>query len=82
MSHRSGETIDSFISDLTVAVNAGHLKTGGGCRGEGIEKINQLIRIENQLRKAAKFAGIKAFKNKGSIPILLYIKEVDSLRLI
>lgn len=64
VSHRSGETIDSFISDLTVAVNAGHLKTGSGCRGERIEKFNQLIRIENQLGTAAKFAGIKAFKNK------------------
>jgi enolase len=64
VSHRSGETIDSFISDLTVAVNAGHLKTGSGCRGERIEKFNQLMRIENQLGKSSKFAGIKAFKNK------------------
>ena len=64
VSHRSGETIDSFISDLTVAVNAGHLKTGSGCRGERIEKFNQLMRIENELGKSSKFAGIKAFKNK------------------
>ena len=64
VSHRSGETIDSFISDLTVAVNAGHLKTGSGCRGERIEKFNQLMRIENQLGKSSKFAGIRAFKNK------------------
>jgi len=63
VSHRSGETIDSFISDLTVAINAGHLKTGSGCRGERIEKFNQLMRIENELGKAARFAGIKAFKN-------------------
>ncbi|MCE1188241.1 MAG: phosphopyruvate hydratase [Ignavibacteria bacterium] len=64
VSHRSGETPDSFIADLTVAVNAGHLKTGSGCRGERIEKFNQLMRIEHQLGKSSKFAGIKAFKNK------------------
>ena len=63
VSHRSGETPDSFIADLTVAVNAGHLKTGSGCRGERIEKFNQLMRIENELGKASKFAGKKAFKN-------------------
>jgi len=64
VSHRSGETVDSFIADLTVAVNAGHLKTGSGCRGERIEKFNQLMRIEHELGKNSKFAGIKAFKNK------------------
>jgi enolase len=64
VSHRSGETIDSFISDLTVALNAGHLKTGSGCRGERVEKFNQLMRIEHQLGSSSKFAGIKAFKNK------------------
>jgi enolase len=63
VSHRSGETVDSFISDLTVAVNAGHLKTGSGCRGERIEKFNQLMRIEHALGSASKFAGKKAFKN-------------------
>jgi enolase len=63
VSHRSGETVDSFIADLTVAINAGHLKTGSGCRGERIEKFNQLMRIENELGKAAKFAGKKAFLN-------------------
>jgi enolase len=63
VSHRSGETIDSFISDLTVAVNAGHLKTSSGCRGERIEKFNQLMRIEHQLDEASLFAGKKAFKN-------------------
>jgi len=62
ISHRSGETIDSFIADLTVAVNAGHLKTGSGCRGERIEKFNQLMRIERELGNKAKFAGLKAFK--------------------
>jgi len=64
VSHRSGETPDTFIADLTVAIKAGHLKTGSGCRGERIEKFNQLIRIENELGKAAQFAGIKAFKNR------------------
>ncbi len=63
VSHRSGETVDSFIADLTVAVNAGHLKTGSGCRGERIEKFNQLMRIEHELGKSSKFAGLKAFKN-------------------
>ena len=64
VSHRSGETIDSFISDLTVAVNAGHLKTGSGCRGERVEKFNQLMRIEQELGSGARFIGIKAFKNQ------------------
>jgi enolase len=63
VSHRSGETVDSFIADLTVAVNAGHLKTGSGCRGERIEKFNQLMRIEYGLGKESQFAGKKAFKN-------------------
>ena len=63
VSHRSGETIDSFIADLTVGIGAGHLKTGSGCRGERIEKFNQLMRIENELGAVSKFAGIKAFKN-------------------
>jgi len=63
VSHRSGETADSFIADLTVAVNAGHLKTGSGCRSERIEKFNQLMRIELELGKSGKFAGKKAFKN-------------------
>ena len=63
VSHRSGETVDSFIADLTVGINAGHLKTGSGCRGERVEKFNQLMRIEHELGKTSKFAGIKAFKN-------------------
>ena len=63
VSHRSGETVDSFIADLAVAVNAGHIKTGSGCRGERIEKFNQLMRIEYELGKVSHFAGLKAFKN-------------------
>ncbi len=63
VSHRSGETEDTTIADLTVAVAAGHLKTGSGCRSERIAKFNQLIRIERELGKQARFAGKSAFKN-------------------
>ena len=49
ISHRSGETEDTTIADLTVAVAAGHLKTGSGCRSERVAKFNQLLRIERQL---------------------------------
>ncbi len=63
VSHRSGETEDTTIADLTVAVGAGHLKTGSGCRSERIAKFNQLIRIEEELGNKGTFAGLKAFKN-------------------
>ena len=63
ISHRSGETEDTTIADLTVAVGAGHLKTGSGCRSERVSKFNQLLRIEEELGIKAEFAGIKAFKN-------------------
>ena len=49
VSHRSGETVDSFIADFTVATCAGKLKTGAPCRGERVEKYNQLLRIEEEL---------------------------------
>jgi enolase len=62
ISHRSGETIDSFIADMTVAMRAGHLKTGAPCRGERNEKYNQLMRIEDELGSSAQFAGKSAFK--------------------
>jgi enolase len=61
VSHRSGETVDSFIADLTVAMATGHLKTGAPCRGERVEKYNQLMRIEEELGPAAVYAGHKAF---------------------
>lgn len=61
VSHRSGETVDSFIADLTVAMGTGHLKTGAPCRGERVEKYNQLMRIEEELGDAAAYAGRKAF---------------------
>jgi enolase len=61
ISHRSGETIDSFISDFTVATSAGKLKTGAPCRGERVEKYNQLLRIEEELGDKAIYAGRGAF---------------------
>lgn len=61
VSHRSGETVDSFIADFTVAMATGHLKTGAPCRGERVEKYNQLMRIEEELGDTAIFAGHKAF---------------------
>ena len=61
VSHRSGETADSFIADFTVAMGTGHLKTGAPCRGERVEKYNQLLRIEEDLGDAASYAGRKAF---------------------
>jgi enolase len=61
VSHRSGETVDTFIADFTVAMGTGHIKTGAPCRGERVEKYNQLIRIEEQLGDAAVYAGRKAF---------------------
>lgn len=61
VSHRSGETVDSFIADLTVAMATGHLKTGAPCRAERVEKYNQLMRIEEALGAVAVYAGRKAF---------------------
>jgi len=61
VSHRSGETVDSFIADLTVAMATGHLKTGAPCRSERVEKYNQLLRIEEELGAAAVYAGRNAF---------------------
>jgi len=59
ISHRSGETADSFIADLAVAVNSGQLKTGAPCRIERVEKYNQLLRIEEELGALAKFPAPK-----------------------
>jgi enolase len=61
VSHRSGETVDSFIADFTVAMATGHLKTGAPCRGERLEKYNQLLRIEEELGANSIYAGRKAF---------------------
>jgi enolase len=61
VSHRSGETEDTFIADLTVATGAGHIKTGSGCRSERVAKFNQFLRIEERLGGRGKFAGRSAF---------------------
>ena len=61
VSHRSGETVDSFIADMTVALDTGHLKTGAPARGERVEKYNQLLRIEEDLGGDAHYAGKNAF---------------------
>lgn len=62
VSHRSGETEDTTIADLVVATNAGQIKTGSMSRSDRISKYNQLLRIEERLGRAAKYAGIGAFK--------------------
>ena len=62
ISHRSGETEDAFIADLAVATNAGQIKTGSLSRTDRIAKYNQLLRIEEELGTAARYAGRKAFR--------------------
>jgi len=62
VSHRSGETEDTFIADLTVATGAGHIKTGSGCRSERVAKFNQFLRIEERLKGSSRFAGRSAFR--------------------
>lgn len=64
ISHRSGETEDSFIADLAVAVNSGQIKTGSMSRSDRIAKYNQLLRIEQKLGSAAKYLGLKAFNGQ------------------
>lgn len=63
ISHRSGETEDTTIADLSVALNAGQIKTGAPCRSDRVAKYNQLIRIEEQLDCEAVYAGRSAFYN-------------------
>lgn len=63
ISHRSGETEDTTIADLVVAVNAGQIKTGAPSRGERIAKYNQLLRIEEYLGAAASYPGLACFYN-------------------
>jgi enolase len=62
ISHRSGETEDTFIADLAVALGTGQIKTGSASRSERIAKYNQLLRIHSQLGAAARFAGRQAFR--------------------
>ncbi len=64
ISHRSGETEDSFIADLAVAVNAGQIKTGSLARGERTAKYNQLLRIEEELGGAAVWPGSAVFAGR------------------
>lgn len=61
ISHRSGETEDTFIADLAVAVNSGQIKTGSASRSDRMAKYNQLLRIEQKLGSAAKYLGLQAF---------------------
>ena len=63
ISHRSGETEDSFIADLAVATNAGQIKTGSLCRTDRVAKYNQLLRIEEMLGRYARYAGQTIFSN-------------------
>ena len=63
ISHRSGETEDSTIADIAVAVNAGQIKTGAPCRSDRVAKYNQLIRIEEELDDSAQYPGLKAWFN-------------------
>ena len=61
MSHRSGETEDTTIADLAVATDCGQIKTGAPARSERVAKYNQLLRIEEELDDAARYAGRAAF---------------------
>ena len=63
VSHRSGETEDTTIADIVVAVNAGQIKTGAPCRSDRVAKYNQLLRIEEELGDVAQYAGLDAWFN-------------------
>jgi len=65
ISHRSGETEDTFIADLAVATGAGQIKTGSASRTDRIAKYNQLLRIEEELGGAARFLGVRALNYHG-----------------
>ncbi len=67
ISHRSGETEDTFIADLAVATGVGQVKTGSASRTDRIAKYNQLLRIEEQLGPAARFLGLKALNYRGDV---------------
>ncbi len=60
ISHRSGETEDTFIADLAVATGAGQIKTGSASRTDRVAKYNQLLRVEEELGDSARFLGLKA----------------------
>ena len=63
ISHRSGETEDVTIADIAVATNAGQIKTGAPSRTDRVAKYNQLLRIEEQLDKTARYEGLNSFYN-------------------
>lgn len=63
VSHRSGETEDTTIADISVAVNAGQIKTGAPCRSDRVAKYNQLLRIEEELEDIAEYPGLEAWFN-------------------
>ena len=63
VSHRSGETEDTTIADLSVAMNAGQIKTGAPCRSDRVAKYNQLLRIEEELGESAIYPGMSALYN-------------------
>jgi enolase len=62
VSHRSGETDDTTIADLTVAAGTGQIKSGSACRGERVAKYNRLVEIENELGASAHYVGRAAYK--------------------
>jgi len=66
VSHRSGETEDTFIADLVVGLAAGQIKTGAPCRSERLAKYNQILRIEQEVGNKAVYAG-KHFRNPSSL---------------
>jgi enolase len=63
ISHRSGETEDTTIADVAVAVNAGQIKTGAPARSDRVAKYNQLLRIEEELGESSDYPGLRAFYN-------------------
>ncbi len=67
ISHRSGETEDTFIADLAVAVNSGQIKTGSASRSDRMAKYNQLLRIEQKLGSAGKYIGLQAFNGQRNV---------------
>jgi len=67
-SHRSGETEDTTIADLAVALNTGQIKTGAPSRSERVAKYNRLLRIEEELGEGAVYAGMAAFRGKIETP--------------
>ena len=64
ISHRSGETEDTFIADFSVAMGMGQIKTGSLSRSDRLAKYNQLLRIEEELGENASYPGLKAFNNQ------------------